>query len=160
MLWVSVATVCLVLAFVACWVVAAARKRLAVADRAAAQLVARRGEQERFLRPRTDIADTADVASAVVDLGTGITQASHQTIAAIPFEILEAIPATSEVAKIVREVHDQTAATVYRAVSAVTGEVAGVIGRRLRGDAPRARPAPRPRPRPAPPKVSPEDETD
>lgn len=67
-------------------------------------------------------------AEAGIEGTTRVVQRVHQGIAAIPFEVLEAIPATRDTARLVRGVHDLTSAGVYGSISAVNKGV----GRGLR----------------------------
>lgn len=67
-------------------------------------------------------------AEAGIEGTTRVVQRIHQGIAAIPFEVLEAIPATRDTARLVRGVHDLTSAGVYGSISAVNKGV----GRGLR----------------------------
>lgn len=72
-------------------------------------------------------------AEAGVEGTTRVVQRIHQGIAAIPFEVLEAIPATRDTARLVRGVHDLTSAGVYGSISAVNKGVGRGL-RRLTGD--------------------------
>ncbi|TSE01982.1 hypothetical protein FOS14_00895 [Skermania sp. ID1734] len=91
------------------------------------------GELSRYIDSRRTLADVADTAGAAVNLGNTVTRSSHEVIAAIPFEVLENIPATSETAKAVREVHDATAAVVYDAIGTVNQALGAALRRRLTG---------------------------
>jgi hypothetical protein len=88
-----------------------------------------RDERTRFLTSRTTLADAGDAATSVVTVPTAITRLSHETIAAIPFTVLESIPATAETSKAVREIHDEISAAVYDAISGTTRGIAGFIRR-------------------------------
>lgn len=72
-------------------------------------------------------------AEAGIEGTTRVVQRIHQGIAAIPFEVLEAIPATRDTARLVRGVHDLTSAGVYGSISAVNKGVGRGL-RRLTGD--------------------------
>jgi hypothetical protein len=52
-----------------------------------------------------------------VDVGTNAVRAVHMGIAAIPFGILEAIPATRHTSRVVRTVHDQISGVVYDSIA-------------------------------------------
>ncbi|MBJ8339831.1 hypothetical protein JGU71_13125 [Antrihabitans sp. YC3-6] len=73
-------------------------------------------ENKRMAEAAADVADAVETTTAAVQLGTGIVQASHQAIASIPFEILNAIPATRDTSRIVRSIHDETAGGIYKAI--------------------------------------------
>lgn len=122
--------------------VAAARHRAEVAERAL------------FAQSRAELAETA---GDPLTLPAEITRATHQGIAAIPFGILEQIPATAEGAKAVREIHDEISRSVYQAISGTTRGIAGLVRGGLAGPA-RPRPVPHPRPsaleQPPPPAVA------
>lgn len=83
------------------------------------RLVAVTAENERMARSARDVAEAVETTSAAVDLGTSIVQGSHKVIASIPFEILDAIPATRDSSRVVRSIHDGTADAVYRSIFGV-----------------------------------------
>lgn len=72
-------------------------------------------------------------AEAGVEGTNRLVQSIHQGIAAIPFEVLEAIPVTRDTARLVRGVHDLTSAGVYGSISAVNRGVGRGL-RRLTGE--------------------------
>jgi hypothetical protein len=112
--------------------VAAARHRAEVAER------------RLFVQSREDLLlDAADAGSAALTRPAEITRATHQGIAAIPFGILEQIPAAAERTKAVREIHDEISQGVYQAISGTTRGIAGLVRGGLGGT-----PSPRPRPLP------------
>jgi hypothetical protein len=106
-----------------------------------------REERARFLRSREAVADGGDLATTVVDMPTAITRFGHDTIAGIPFTVLESIPATAETSKVVRELHDEISHAVYDAISGTTRGIAGFVRRGLTG-------GPSPRKASAPPAAS------
>ncbi len=65
------------------------------------------------------LAEWQEVTQSSIDGGTRAVRALHQGIAAIPFEILDAIPVTRDTSRVVRNIHDFAADNVYAAVSAV-----------------------------------------
>ena len=85
-------------------------------------------EGARFIEGREQLARAQETAEALVHGSTTIVRGVHHGIAAIPFSILEAIPATRDTTRVVRGVHDLTADTVYGAISAINR----VLGRQLR----------------------------
>jgi len=99
-----------------------------------------RSEQALFLTSRERLAGLGDSATDTVDLPTAITRFSHDAIAAIPFAVLESIPATADTTKVVHQIHDEIAHSVYDAISGTTRGIAGLIRRGL------ATPAQPPRP--------------
>lgn len=96
---------------------------------------AARRERARFASTREAIAETAENAAEAVQLGAATVQVGHEVIAALPFGVLEAIPATRSGTKRVRSVHDDTADGVYRAISVISGAVGNVVSRRMKGSA-------------------------
>src|SRR5687767_8532938 len=73
---------------------------------------AARRERARFASTRQAIAGTAENAVEAVQLSAATVQVGHEVIAAIPFGVFEAIPATRAGTKRVRSVHDDTAGGV------------------------------------------------
>lgn len=64
-------------------------------------------------------------ASAVAEVGVSSVQSVHQAIASIPFNILEAIPATRAGAKAVRGVHDAISGGIYSTIKAANQALGG-----------------------------------
>ena len=86
-------------------------------------------EAGRMKQANDRLAEWQEVTETTIDGSTQAVRAVHKGIAAIPFSILESIPATRDTAKVVREVHDFTSDNVYAAISTVN---------RLLGDRSRA----------------------
>jgi hypothetical protein len=78
------------------------------------------------------VAALATVATGAVEGGTRATQFVHFGIASIPFGILEALPPTRAVTRVVRVTHDLIAGGIYGVISSVSRGV-GRLARR-RGD--------------------------
>lgn len=76
-------------------------------------------EALRLQRTERQIADAQRITETVVSGGTRTVRAIHRGIAAIPFGILEAIPATRDVTRIVRTSHDLISDAVYGSIQAV-----------------------------------------
>ena len=76
-------------------------------------------EAGRMKQANDRLAAWQEVTEASIDGGTKAVRAVHKGIAAIPFSILESIPATRDTAKIVRGIHDFTSDNVYAAISTV-----------------------------------------
>lgn len=94
---------------------------------------AARSERRQFGDTRSAIANAAEGAAEAVQTTSATLQLSHELLAAIPFGVFEAIPATRTGTKRVRQVHDETADGVYRAISVVSGAVGDVVSARLKG---------------------------
>lgn len=97
---------------------------------------AARRERARFVSTRTAIAETAENAAEAVQLSALTVQVGHEAVAAIPFGVLEAIPATRAGTKRVRAVHDDASGGVYRAINVFSGAVGRVVSRRMKGSGP------------------------
>lgn len=97
---------------------------------------AARRERLRFASTRHAIAGTAENAAEAVQLSAATVQAGHEVIAAVPFGLLEAIPATRAGTKRVRSVHDDASGGVYRAINVASSAVGNVVSRRLKGTEP------------------------
>ena len=79
----------------------------------------RRIEQQRQLAEAQQLTETA------VDVGTQAVRQVHFGIAAIPFGLLEALPATRDTTRVVRQAHDVIANAVYgtiRGVNRLSGQ--------------------------------------
>ncbi len=74
-------------------------------------------EQARAEAQLQALRDLQQAAQTGVELGADTVRAVHMGIAAIPFGILEAIPATRHTSRLVRSVHDQISGVVYDSIS-------------------------------------------
>lgn len=68
------------------------------------------------------------IAETVIDAGTSAVQAVHLGIAGIPFGILEAVPATRDATRVVRQTHDVIANAVYGSIKGAN-RFAGIVAR-------------------------------
>lgn len=91
-------------------------RNLALAIRRAALL---KQDQALAYEQAPALSATQQASEIALETTTRTVQAVHQGIASIPFGILESIPATRDVTRVVRAAHDLTANTVYGAISAV-----------------------------------------
>jgi hypothetical protein len=89
-------------------------------------------ENVRLNKAAGDLAKAVGTTTSAVELGTGIVQSSHQAIAAIPFGVLDSIPVTRATSRIVRGIHDETAAGVYRAIFGVNKAIGEAFKRQAR----------------------------
>ncbi|TDU30739.1 hypothetical protein DFR24_0093 [Panacagrimonas perspica] len=101
-----------------------------------------RSEALRLQRSQRQIADAQRLAETVVSGGTHTVRAIHRGIAAIPFGILEAIPATRDVTRIVRTSHDLISDAVYGSIQAVNRGVGHGLRAGLNAGLPPAAPDP------------------
>ncbi|KAA0024764.1 hypothetical protein [Antrihabitans cavernicola] len=76
-------------------------------------------ERQRRIERAREIAQAVGNTSSAVGLGTDVVQASHSAIASIPFDVLESFPATRATSRVIRGIHDETTAGVYRAINGV-----------------------------------------
>lgn len=102
-------------------------------------------------------------AEQVIAAGSSVVREVHKGIAAIPFDILDSIPATRDSSKVVRGVHDSIADGVYGALSGINKAVGREIRKTLqdaaanRGGAGRADSAPAEPGKPSPGNKPPRD---
>lgn len=90
---------------------------------------ARGREQALRLEMLNRLRDGQKFAEQAIESGTAITRTLHHGISRIPFSILENIPPTAPVAKVVRQVHDAISNDIYSAINALNRGV----GQQLRG---------------------------
>lgn len=72
--------------------------------------------------------DAQATAEQVLAAGGAVVRDVHKGIAAIPFDVLDAIPSTRGPARVVRDVHDTISDGVYGALSGINK----AVGRELR----------------------------
>ena len=92
------------------------------------------GDRALFVKSRTQIADAATTTTDAVQLGSTITQTGHRAIAAIPFGIFGAIPATRQGSERVRDLHDGTADAVYDTIASLSDGIGEALRQRLVGE--------------------------
>lgn len=113
----------------------ATRGSLARAESIARRQRAWANEKSVYLTSRTRIADGVQAGTGAVQVGAGIVGTGHRLIAAIPFGILGAIPATRPGSARVRAAHDETADAVYDTIDTLSGRIGEAVRRRLVGEA-------------------------
>ena len=104
--------------------------RISVLAEQLARTAAVRAEAQLMREANQRLVQWQDVTETSIDSGTAAVRAIHRGIAAIPFDILEAIPATRDTGRVLRGVHDFTSDNVYSAISLVN-RLAGQRGRRI-----------------------------
>jgi len=92
-----------------------------------AELVLLVDNQWQLFEAQEKLEDTIDIATATV-------RTIHKGIAAIPFGILEAIPATRHTTKVVRGTHDLISDVVYSSIS-IANKTSGKVIRKGIGKA-------------------------
>lgn len=112
----------------------AADAALVTAERAVRRQQAWANERAVFVASRAKIADGVQAGTDAVAMGSSITRISHRAIAAIPFGIFGAIPATRERSQRVRAAHDEKSAKVYESIETMSGRIADGVRRRLTGE--------------------------
>lgn len=90
-------------------------------------LAAGRQQTER-LATLENLREAQATAEQVIATGSSVVREVHRGIAAIPFDILDSIPATRDSSKLVRGVHDSIADGVYGALSGINK----AVGREIR----------------------------
>lgn len=85
-------------------------------------------EQQLFIRCLEQLETTQALLESGIDETTSGVKELHMEIAAIPFDILEAIPVTRHTSKAVRGIHDLISNGVYSAISA-SNQIAGSASR-------------------------------
>ena len=119
----------LVAALVGVPVVVAQRRRTRRTSAEVRRLRAIVAENDRVRAAFAALETSVETTTATVELTTDIVQITHHAIAAIPFGILEAIPVTRPVTKVVHVIHDQIADGVYGAISGISRAI-GQAGHR------------------------------
>lgn len=76
-------------------------------------------ETQRLHLRQTRLEDAQKIAEVAVETGTDVVRTVHRSIAAIPFGILEAVPATRDAARVVRQTHDLIADAVYGSIKGI-----------------------------------------
>lgn len=97
-----------------------------------------RAEARRLQVADTQLAEAQRLAEAAVWGGTHTVRAVHRGIAAIPFGILEAIPATRDVTRVVRASHDLISDAVYGSIDLVNRGVGAGLRAGLKAGLPPA----------------------
>ena len=109
-------------------VLRAAAAELDLAERSAMYETILQEEVALLVQGRDQLVRMQGATEATIEGTTRLVHAIHRGVAGIPFGVLEAIPATRDSARLVRGVHDLTAAGVYETIAAVNRGV----GRGLR----------------------------
>jgi hypothetical protein len=73
-------------------------------------------ELRRRIELQQRLAEAQQLTETAVDVGTRAVRQIHFGIAAIPFGILEAVPATRDTTRVVRQTHDVIANAVYGSI--------------------------------------------
>jgi hypothetical protein len=90
-------------------------------------------EQIRLRESRSNVNRVSTTAETAVTAVATVAQTGHLAIAAIPFEVLAAIPGARKPAKLVREVHDNIADGVYESISALNKNINAAVRRAATG---------------------------
>lgn len=87
----------------------------------------RQAEVQRLARAEAQLEQVQRFAEAAVSGGTKTVRTVHRGIASIPFGILEAIPATRDTTRVVRQTHDLISDTVYGTIGAVNKGIGSLL---------------------------------
>ncbi len=85
-------------------------------------------ERQKASRAQQQISGVQQIAETVIDTGASAVRAVHFGIAEIPFGILEAVPATRDATRVVRQTHDVIANAVYGSIKGAN-RIAGLLAR-------------------------------
>jgi hypothetical protein len=91
------------------------------------------GEQVRLSESRGNVNRMSTTAETAVTAVATVAQTGHLAIAAIPFEVLAAIPGARGPARLVRGVHDNIADGVYESISALNKGINAAVRRAATG---------------------------
>lgn len=83
-------------------------------------------EVRRLHQHQQALATAQRLTEATIDGGAATVRAVHLGIAAIPFGVLEAIPVTRDVSRVVRQTHDLIAEAVYGSIRGANRAVGSV----------------------------------
>lgn len=97
-------------------------------------------ERQNASRMQQQAKGVQQITETVIDAGTSAVRAVHMGIAGIPFGILEAVPATRDATRVVRQTHDVIANAVYGSIKGAN-RIAGVVARSALGTGQNRRPA-------------------
>ncbi|MGH8506192.1 MAG: hypothetical protein ACRETM_09545 [Stenotrophobium sp.] len=125
----SLAAVLLAALLLTAGVCAGLWRRMASLQRTQFRLRSRCEELRRIAEAREQLAAAQAAAEIAVQGGTATVRAIHKGIAAIPFTILENIPATRDTTRQVRRIHDAISEGIYSGIT---------IGNKLLGHAARS----------------------
>lgn len=125
--------VCAVLVVVAALWFRDADRALLTAERAVRRQRAWSTERRVFLAARSRIADGVQAGTEAVVFGSAVTRVGHRAVAAIPFGLLRAIPATRARGLRLQAAHDAKAAQMYDAIDSVSARIAEAVRARLVG---------------------------
>ncbi len=83
-------------------------------------------ELQRLQQRQARLTDVQRLAESTIDTGADVVKAVHQSIAAIPFDVLDTVAATRDVSRVVRRTHDLISDAVYGSIKGVNKAVGGV----------------------------------
>lgn len=84
-------------------------------------------ERELLIKQQSQLFETQEKLEITIDVTTSTVRSLHRGIAAIPFGILEAIPATRHTTMVVRRTHDLISDVVYSSINIATKTTGKVI---------------------------------
>lgn len=114
----------------------ALRREVFEAHRAILRAEQVQAEGLRLLRIEQQLTQAQQISETAVAVGSGVVRAMHKGIAAIPFSILESIPATRDTTRVVRKTHDLISDAVYDSIGAVNRGIGAALRGNLQGALP------------------------
>lgn len=109
-------------------------RALVTAEQALRRQQAWTTERAHFIYNRSRIADGVQTGTEAVAFGSAVTRAGHKAIAAIPFGLMRAIPATRERGRRLQAAHDEKAEQLYGSIETMSSRIADGVRRRLVGE--------------------------
>jgi len=82
-------------------------------------------ELQRLQHRQSQLAEVQRLAEFTIDTGADVVRAVHESIAAIPFDVLDAVPATRDVSRVVRRTHNLISDAVYGSIKGVNKVLGG-----------------------------------
>ncbi len=82
-------------------------------------------EAQRLQLRQSRLAAAQQLTETTIEAGTDVVRIVHQSIAAIPFGVLEAVPVTRDVSRVVRRTHDLISDAVYGSIKGINKAVGG-----------------------------------
>ncbi len=76
-------------------------------------------ELQRLQTQQLRLEDAQRLAETAIETGTDVARSVHMGIARVPFDVLDALPATRDVSRVVRQTHDVIADAVYGSIKGV-----------------------------------------
>ena len=76
-------------------------------------------ELQRLQTQQLRLEDAQRLAETAIETGADVARSVHMGIARVPFDVLDSLPATRDVSRVVRQTHDVIADAVYGSIKGV-----------------------------------------